>query len=32
MQQKKYTEEHIILVVKEGVAEAPVAELCRRYG
>jgi putative transposase len=32
MQRKKYTEEQIIQVLKEGAAGAPVAELCRRYG
>jgi len=29
---KKYTEEQIIQVLKEGDAGAPVAELCRKYG
>ena len=32
MQRKKYTEEQIIQVLKEGAAGAPVAELCRRHG
>ena len=32
MQRKKYTEEQIIQVLKEGEAGAPVAELCRKYG
>lgn len=32
MQAKKYTEEQIIQVLKEGAAGAPVAELCRKYG
>ncbi len=32
MQRKKYTEEHIIKVLKEGEAGVPVRELCRKYG
>lgn len=32
MQRKKYTEEQIIQVLKEGEAGAPVAELCRKHG
>ena len=32
MQRKKYTEEQIINVLKEGAAGAPVADLCSRYG
>ncbi len=32
MQKKKYTEEQIIQVLKEGEAGTPVAELCRKYG
>ena len=32
MQRKKYTEEQIIQVLKEGAAGAPVSELCRRHG
>jgi putative transposase len=32
MQRKKYTEEQIIRVLKEGEAGAPVADLCRKYG
>lgn len=32
MQRKKYTEEQIIQVLKEGEAGTPVAELCRKYG
>jgi hypothetical protein len=29
---KKYTEEQIIAVLKEGEAGAKVADLCRKYG
>jgi len=29
---KKYTEEQIIAVLKEGAAGAKVADLCRKYG
>jgi putative transposase len=32
MQRKKYTEEQIIQVLKEGKAGTPVSELCRKYG
>lgn len=32
MVRKKYTEEQIIQVLKEGEAGATVADLCRRYG
>jgi putative transposase len=32
MQRKKYTEEQIIQVLKEGGAGTPVSELCRKYG
>jgi putative transposase len=32
MQRKKYTEEQIIHVLKEGEAGSPVSELCRKYG
>jgi putative transposase len=32
MQRKKYTEEQIIQVLKEGEAGAPVADLCRKHG
>jgi putative transposase len=32
MKAKKYTEEQIIAVLKEGEAGAKVAELCRKYG
>jgi putative transposase len=32
MQRKKYTEEQIIQVLKEGEAGTPVAELCRKHG
>ena len=32
MQRKKYTEEQIIQVLKEGEAGAPVSDLCRKYG
>ena len=32
MKRKKYTEEQIIQVLKEGEAGAPVADLCRKYG
>ncbi len=32
MQRKKYTEEQIIGVLKEGEAGGKVAELCRKYG
>ena len=32
MQRKKYMEEQIILVLKEGESGAPVADLCREYG
>jgi putative transposase len=32
MKAKQYTEEQIIAVLKEGEAEAKVAELCRKYG
>ena len=32
MVRKKYTEEQIIAVLKEGEAGAAVAELCRKYG
>ena len=32
MQKKKYTEEQIIAVLKEGEAGTPVSELCRKYG
>lgn len=30
--QKKYTEEQIIAVLKEGEAGAKVSDLCRKYG
>jgi putative transposase len=32
MVRKKYTEEQIIAVLKEGAAGTPVRELCRKYG
>jgi putative transposase len=32
MVRKKYTEEQIIAVLKEGEAGARVADLCRKYG
>ena len=32
MVRRKYTEEQIIAVLKEGEAGAPVADLCRKYG
>lgn len=32
MARKKYTEEQIIAVLKEGEAGAAVGDLCRRYG
>ncbi len=32
MQRKKYSEEQIIQVLKEGEAGVPVAELSRKYG
>jgi putative transposase len=32
MKARKYTEEQIIAVLKEGEAGAKVAELCRKYG
>jgi len=32
MRRKKYTEEQIITVLKEGEAGAPVGDLCRKYG
>ncbi len=32
MVRKKYTEEQIIAVLKEGAAGVPVRELCRKYG
>ena len=32
MQKKKYTEEQIIMVLREGEAGEKVAELCRKYG
>lgn len=32
MGQKRYTEEQIIAVLKEGEAGAKVADLCRKYG
>ena len=32
MVRKRYTEEQIIQVLKEGEAGATVADLCRRYG
>ena len=32
MKAKKYTEEQIIMVLKEGEAGAKVADLCRKYG
>jgi putative transposase len=32
MQRKKYTDEQIIQVFKEGDAGTPVSELCRKYG
>jgi putative transposase len=32
MVRKKYTEEQIIAVVKEGEAGAGVSDLCRKYG
>jgi len=32
MVRKKYTEEQIITVLKEGEAGAKVADLCRKYG
>jgi len=32
MKAKKYTEEQIISVLKEGEEGAPISELCRKYG
>ena len=32
MKARRYTEEQIIAVLKEGEAGARVADLCRRYG
>ena len=32
MQRKKYTEEQVIQILKEGKAGTPVSELCRKYG
>ena len=32
MAHKRYTEEQIIAVLKEGAAGIPVRELCRKYG
>ena len=32
MKAKRYTEEQIIAVLKEGEAGAKIADLCRRYG
>jgi putative transposase len=32
MVRRKYTEEQIIAVLKEGTAGVPVRELCRKYG
>ena len=32
MQRKKYTEEQVIAVLKEGEAGAKIADLCRKYG
>ncbi len=32
MVRRKYTEEQIIAVLKEGEAGAPVSELCRKHG
>jgi len=32
MKAKRYTEEQIIAVLKEGKAGAKIADLCRRYG
>jgi transposase-like protein len=32
MKAKKYSEEQIIAVLKEGEAGAKVADLCRKYG
>ena len=32
MVRKRYTEEQIIAVLKEGAAGIPVRELCRKYG
>jgi len=32
MQRKKYTEEQIIAVLKEGEVGAKVTDLCRKYG
>ena len=32
MVRKRYTEEQIIAVLKEGAAGVPVRELCRKYG
>ena len=32
MAHKRYTEEQIIAVLKEGEAGTPVRELCRKYG
>ena len=32
MKAKKYTEEQIIAVLKEGAAGAKIADLCRKYG
>jgi len=32
MQRKKYTEEQIIQVLKEGEAGTKVSDLCRKYG
>ena len=32
MKARQYTEEQIIAVLKEGVAGAKIADLCRKYG
>jgi putative transposase len=32
MKAKRYTEEQVIAVLKEGKAGAKIADLCRRYG
>jgi len=32
MQRKKYTEEQIMQILKEGEACTPVSELCRKHG
>jgi putative transposase len=32
MKARRYTEEHIIAVLREGEAGAKVTDLCRKYG